>query len=86
MALKVQEWAQNKHLTDLIEEVIVDFMTEHEELYNRNQEPRQGRNAFGRGSPIAVSYLCMCARHGLNPKVLTTANSHTPSLGRLQKK
>ena len=47
---------------------------------------RPGRNAFGRGSPAAISSLSNCAKLGLNPKRLATANSRGQRLVRLQKK
>ena len=75
----------NIYSTDSDEEAIVDFVKDHEELYD-TLRTRPGRNACGRGSPTATSCLSKCARLGLNPKGLATANSPSPNLARLQRK
>ena len=77
------------YLTDSDEEAIVDFVKDHEELYNKTNEHfkiRPGTNTFGRGFPTATSHLSKCARLGSNPNKPTMANSPSPNLVGLQKK
>ena len=90
IALNTQEGHMtNIYLTDSEEEAIVNFGKDHEELYARPTNTlltRPGRNAFRRGSPTVTSCLSNCARLGSNPNGLSTVNSRSPSLARLQEK
>ena len=51
----------NIYLTDSDEEAIVDFVKDHEELYEKNiSRTKQGRSVSGSSSPTVVSCLSRC--------------------------
>ena len=80
----------NIYLTDSDQEVIVDFVKDHKELYNKINEhfsrTKQGRSVCGRGSTTAASCLSRCARPGLSCKRHFTETSHNQSLDKPQER
>ena len=65
----------NIYLTDADQEAIVDFVEDHQELYNKTSEhfrTRPGRIAYGKSLQAAASCQWRCARLGLNHKGLAT--------------
>ena len=52
----------NMYLTDSDEEAIVDFMKDHEELYNKINKHFKGKAREERGSPTVASCLSKCER------------------------
>ena len=76
----------NIYLTDLDKEVIVDFVKDHDELYDKTKEHFKDKARKECLWERFASCLSRCARLGLNPKGLSITNSCSPSLVRLQKK
>ena len=67
----------------------MDFVKNNQELYDKtNEHFKDKARKECLWERFASSRKCMskCARLGLNPKGLAMANSHSPSLVRLQKK
>ena len=78
----------NSYITDSDEEAIVDFVKDHEELYDKTSKHFKDKarkdclwERFTRSRK-----LCKWARLGLNTKGLAMENSPSPSLARLPSK
>ena len=79
----------NIYLTESDEEALLDFVRDHEELYDKTNEhfKDKARKEFLRETFTYSQKLSLkFARLGSKPKGLTTANSPSPSLARLQNK
>ena len=61
----------NVYLTNSDEAAIVDFVKDHEELFNKTKEhfkDKAGRSVSGSSLPTVPSCLSRCARPGLTRK------------------
>ena len=79
----------NIYLTDSDEELMMDFVKDHEELYNKTNEhfKDKARNEC-LWEKFANNQSCLseCARLGSNPKGLAMTNSCSTNLARLPRK
>ena len=88
-SMNKEGYMTNIYLTDLDEEAIVDNLKDHKVLYNKSNEHFKDKarkecllERFTNSRKLSVK-VC---KTGLNPKGLAMANSHNPSLVRLQNK
>ena len=70
------------------DEAIVDFVKDHEELYDKTNEPfkkRQGRIVSGKALPGNTNCPDLQDMHGLSPKGDSMTSLQSPNLARSQR-